>query len=289
MDKAWKQVAGTGTGKKILSPDLDTPVNRIRETLAQGQAELRLLAGAGLSHLQTMAAYVPAMDSRTLPIQDALRPNLPYNEAGFQHLVLLHNGYNAAVYSEWLHWAALSNSIMPLEAIPLILNLASQFHETKALSKRMIGARGRWLVRQGKNSHWRWVGEIEAGKTPRLGKQKKQEDRVESRFMRGLYPYLGIDVRLELRLLRHPWSLHFSQSVLETLLGVMQRVHNLSSVDQMDLINLFKLNIHPFLRESLAEAFENYSRDIEVLRLMAATERLLVFRTDVREAFGIVD
>jgi hypothetical protein len=77
--------------------------------------------------------------------------------------------------------------------------------------------------------------------------------------------------------------------VLETLTSVMQRVHNMSSVDQMDLINLFRLTIHPFVGANLAELFENYSQDTEVLRLMAATERLLVFRMDVREAFGIVD
>jgi hypothetical protein len=290
MDKAWIQVAGTGTDRKPLAiPSTENSIDKIREALAKDQTELHLLAGAGLSHLQTMAGFVPAIDSHFLPSPDSLRPSLPYKEATLQHLTLLHNGYNAAVYSEWLHWAALSNSTMPVEAIPLLLNLASQYHETKALTKRMIGARGRWLVRQGGNSRWRWVTEIEAGKTPRLGKQKKQEDRVESRFMRGLYPYLGVDVRLELRLLRHPWSLRFSQLVLETLTSVMQRVHNMSSVDQMDLINLFRLTIHPFVGANLAELFENYSQDTEVLRLMAATERLLVFRMDVREAFGIVD
>jgi hypothetical protein len=290
MDKAQKQAAGIGTNKKpILIPDQNTPVDRLREGLAKGQSELSLLAGAGLSYLQAMAGFVPQIDKRVLPQSDALRPSLPYSEANLQHLVQLHNGYNSAVYMEWLHWAALSNSTMPIEAIPLLLNLASQFHETKPLTKRMIGARGRWLVRQGGNSRWRWVGEVETGKTPRLGKQKKQEDRVESRFMRGLYPYLGVDVRLELRLLRHPWSLHFSQSVLETLISVMQRVHNMSSIDQIDLLNLFRLNIHPKMRENMIATFESYSSDQEVLRLVSATERLLLFRMDVREAFGIVD
>jgi hypothetical protein len=290
MDKAQKQAAGIGTNRKpIVITNDDTPTDRLREGLAKGQTELSLLAGAGLSYLQEMAGFIPAMDSRALPSSDSLRQNQPYNEANLQHLVQIHNGYNSAVYSEWLHWAALSNSTMPIEAIPLLLNLASQFHETKSLTKRMIGARGRWLVRQGGNARWRWVSEVEAGKTPRLGKQKKQEDRVESRFMRGLYPYLGIDVRLELRVLRHPWSSHFSQSVLETLISVMRRVHTMSSIDQIDLLNLFRLTIHPSVREEMIAAFERYSKDEEVLRLVTATEELLLFRTDVREAFGIVD
>jgi hypothetical protein len=290
MEKTWKEAASVGTARRTLnlSPE-ESEIDNLRENLAKGQNERRILAGAGLAAFQKMAGWLPAEHKSALMMTDSLRPNRPYHEANLQSLALIHQGYNTPVFPEWLHWAALSKSSMPLEALPLLLDLGFQFVHCRELAKRMVGARGRWLVRHGGNPHWSWMGQIEAGKGPRLGKQKKQEERVKALFKPGTFYQLGALVRDEMRLLLHPWSLHFSQSVLQALTGVMRQNRHLTSVDQIDLINLAKYRIHPHLRVELAQAFESYSQDSEVLRMVAAMERILNFRQELREGFGILE
>jgi hypothetical protein len=290
MDRAWIESAGVGTERKALdNPSQGTEIDTLRENLAKGQAELRLLAGAGLAAFQQLAGKIAGEDKAALPMADARRPNLAYHEANLEALALIHQGFNAPVFPEWLHWAALSKSSMPLIALPMLLDLGFHFVHCRELTKRMVGARGRWLVRNGENPLWAWLHQVEVGKSPRLGKQKKQEERVKSLFKPATFYQLGALVRDEMRQLLHPWSLHFSQSMLETLIGVMRQNRHLSSVDQIDIINLAKYRIHPQLRPALAQAFESYTHDSEVLRMVVAMERILNFRQEIRAGFGILE
>jgi hypothetical protein len=290
MDKQWIEIAGLGTARKQPNPSAqESQVDAVREKLAKGQTELRILAGAGLERVQTMAAYLPPVDRVNLPMPDEKRPRLEFKEANLRHLALMHEGYFAPVYLEWLHWAALAKTHLPSEAIPLVLDLASQFQGGRELAKRMVGSRGRWMLRQAGNSAWQWLHHVEVGKTPRVGKYKKQEERVIGLFKPATYYHLGANVREAIRLLQHPWSLRFSEALLETVKGAIRQSVFFNGTDRIDIIKLSQFHIHPQIREAMLECFEDFAKDPEVPKAAENMGRLLAFRMDVREGFGIVD
>lgn len=283
-----KEVANLGTGRKILpkqSPS--TPLERYSANIAED--ELRLLAGAGIKALQKMAAYIPASDSESLAQADEMRPKLSYQERQIFHLIRIYHGHFSRVYNEWLYWASLSKAQVPPEVLPFLLDLGANIHESQALTKRLVGARGRWLARHRDSEKWAWLAQVEVGKIPRLGKQKKQEERVIALFKPAHYYLLGGNVRVAIADLSHPWTLRFSESLLETIQGVFVQNALRNSADQIDIIRLSQFHFHPNLYMEFQRLLESNTRDPEVLKVLENMGRLMEFRRDVRESFAIVD
>src|SRR5690606_5151302 len=204
-----------------------------------------------------------------------------YSSEILHFLNLIHWGHYPETYPEWLHWVALEDVAFPYEALPLMLWLASWMPATQALTKRILGSRGRWLVEQSGHRGWYWAKHIKPARRPRLTKYQKYEARVSLQLEKLRYRAFTFEIGMALRQMSFPWTQRFSEAIAETITTMLSLRKQLQVDDLARTADTIKWYIHPSQRETIITAFRNYNQLEETQTLTRELEDLLQFRADM--------
>jgi|GEM_PF-5658310 len=248
----------------------------------------RLLRGAGLLTLREQAGYIPSNDPR--PMEKTIKPDEYHQQEHYSPEIVgflskIYQGEYAECYPEWLHYVALEEATFPYEALPLMLTLATWFPITQALTKRVMGSRGRWLIDYSGHRGWYWAKHIKPDRKPRLSKYRKYEGRIIVRLQQLGFRRLPLEVSYELRLMTFPWTEVFSQGIVRTIKNMFGRRDAMTYDDLARLADTVKWYIHPDVRENLVTAFSNYNQLNETQAIARNLDALLSFRSAMLDAF----
>lgn len=249
----------------------------------------RLLRGAGLLTLHEKAGYMPSTDPRTL--KKAITPDSEHHQENYplevvQYLSVIYWSDYIHVYPEWLHYVALYDVPFPYEALPLMLDLASWIPSTQALTKRVSGSRGRWLLEQSGHRGWYKSKHIKPARRPRLTKYSKREARIITALEKLRYHFLSLEVTYELRRMVFPWSERFSEAIARTVKTMLSLRDRLQSDDLTRIADTIQWYIHPAQHETIVRAFRNYNQLEETRRIARKLDDLLLFRAEMHTVFS---
>lgn len=247
-----------------------------------------LLRAGGLLSFHRKAGYLPGKDPRKLAMflsPDEEHQQHYYDREIVRFLGLVYQRQYNPIYPEWLHYVALDDVTFPYEALPLMLNLASDMPSTQALTKRILGSRGRWLVEQSGNRLWQWAKSIKPARRPRLTKYTKKESRIIEILAKNRFRRLTLEVNYELRLMNFPWSKHFSRIIAGTIESMIFSNQGVQFDDLIRIADLTQWNIHPDESETLLKIFSLFSQDKEARIVSASLNEILAFRSDMLARF----
>lgn len=284
-------IAANGTDNRTDIIDTgDETLNYFLDEMQNSDDDLaaRLLRAAALSTLREQAGYIPANDPR--PMEKVMQVDDTHHQDRYSAQIVgflskIYRGNYAGCYPEWLHYVALQEATFPYEALPLMLILATWFPETQALTKRVIGSRGRWLIENSRHKNWHWAKHIKPARRPRLSKYRKYEGRIIYRLQKLGYRRLPLEISYELRLMRFPWTETFSQGIASTIENVFSRQNGLSYDDLLRFTDTIKWCIHPDMRETIVSSFRQYNQLDETQAIARNLDTLLEFRSAMLDVF----
>ncbi|MDB6068040.1 MAG: hypothetical protein JWR26_4248 [Pedosphaera sp.] len=153
------QTALLGTERQPLSPPTgNRPLDAVQAQLDLNSREEALLASAALSGLHERIGTLPARDLGPAPEPCAAEGLPRMNARGGSLLLRLLGGEHVGLLLECLALAAQARQLALPEALPSLLNLASEKLELREAILPILGERGRWLALQ--NAQWASLGAI---------------------------------------------------------------------------------------------------------------------------------
>lgn len=269
---------------QTIHPQIDPYLNSINTD----NDAVKVLFVAGLLTMRRQAGFNPQCDMRHL--ESTVEPDDEHQQVAYSSDILeilthIYHGQFPEIYAEWLHWVALEEAAFPYEAIPLMLTLATYLPNTRDLTKRVIGSRGRWLVEYSKNSDWSWSRNIKPARRPRLTKHEKYEARVTLMLQKVRYQRIPVAVTNELRKMDFPWSMRFSKMLTTTIETMLNRQNQMLADDLARLLDSVKWHIHPKQNKHLIDVIKHYNSAREFQTLAYDVSELLEFRAKLTAVF----
>lgn len=283
-------IAANGTDSlkspiQTIHPQLD----HLLSAIDTDDNAVTILFSAGLLTMRQKAGFTPAIDNRPLDkilaCDDNEQEQLAYSSDILQILTRIYYSKSPKVYAEWLHWVALDDVTFPYEAIPLMLDLATDVPITRGLTKRVIGSRGRWLVEQSVNPDWYWVRHTKPAGRPRLTKYEKHESRVNMMLEKVRYQRIPVAVSSELRKMQFPWSERFSETIVNTIMTMLERQNRISLLDLTLLMDGLQWNLDPSFSASIVKNIQQYNNSQDFQDLADYVAKILEFRANLRAVF----
>ncbi|GAB5494033.1 MAG: hypothetical protein Phog2KO_42480 [Phototrophicaceae bacterium] len=267
-----------------LHPDLDHLLLAINTE----DNAVKVLMGSGLLTMHKMAGYIPAQDTRVLDkvlVPDSEHQQVAYSATVVQFLYQIYDSSYPYTYAEWLHWVALKNVPFPYEALPTMLQLATYMPITRALTKRVLGSRGRWLVEQNIYQDWAWAKDIKPARRPRLTKYEKYEARVTIMLQKVRYHRIPVVVSNELRNMKFPWSARFSKTIISTFSNMLERQDRIAVADLERLTHWIQRYLHHSEHQRLVKSIREYNKGQDFQDLADEIAQLLAFRARLAIVF----
>ena len=278
---------GTDNVSRLIATEQAT-LDRILDTMDDDEGTTRLLRGAGLLTLYEKAGYIASIDPRTLDMaipadKEHHQENYPAEVVRFLNAIYWGDYIHA--YPEWLHYVALYDVPFPYEALPLILNLASWIPSTRALTKRVAGSRGRWLIEHSGHRDWYKFKHIKPARRPRLSKYSKNESRIITRLEKLRYRFLSLEVTYELQRMVFPWSKGFSRAITQAIDTMFRLQDRLQADDLSRIAEIIRWYIHPAEYETIMRAFRTYNQLEETQMIARKLDTLFLFRAEMNNVF----
>ncbi len=155
-----------GTARSALAPP--APGDALGDLLANlddGAPEALFLAAAAAVPLHRRAGFTPPEDTRPIP-EAAPLDDLPRCSArAAEHLrLMIVHGHHRMVLPEWLAAVAAAGLRVHEDVLPDLLSFGREKPELRDAILEVLGARGRWLARQGDLWSY-WHGDLDVEQT----------------------------------------------------------------------------------------------------------------------------
>ncbi|MEO1289901.1 MAG: hypothetical protein AAFV93_19265, partial [Chloroflexota bacterium] len=158
--------------------------------------------------------------------------------------------------------------------------------DTRHMTKRIIGSRGRWLIDHTTHRGWDWAKSIKPAKRPRLTKYGKQESRVIERLEVVRYRRISLEATFELQTRRFPWSKHFSRILAQTFETALQLGTQYQPADLRQKLDVLQWSIHPNQTNRISDALLSYHPNGEYGAIRHEFLRVMTFRQSLRAVFS---